>query len=100
MYKQHMEMAAEYWRQMAGARGLTVRGSTVVHAIGENRWFFGLLMPYPQCGTGVSGWDPGAVHPEWWRRVSCRKCLRPASSEDHPPGFGQLMLFAEVSREL
>ncbi|WP_245966291.1 hypothetical protein [Sphaerisporangium album] len=54
------------------------------------RWLGGHLMPGPACMVGVSGWDPGAAHPDHGP-VTCRRCLKLQGQGD--AGAGQLDLF-------
>ncbi|GAA4206394.1 hypothetical protein GCM10022252_68440 [Streptosporangium oxazolinicum] len=47
--------------------------SGIVHAVVMTRWLGGERMPGPACMVGVSGWDPGAPHPEQGS-VTCLRC--------------------------
>ncbi|WP_308250417.1 hypothetical protein [Sphaerisporangium fuscum] len=69
---------------------LRVRSSGIVHQVAMTRWLGGHLMPGPACMVGVSGWDPGAAHPDHGE-VTCRRCLKLQDRADVDPG--QLDLF-------
>ncbi|MEU4834092.1 hypothetical protein [Streptosporangium sp. NPDC023615] len=74
----------------ADGSNLRVRSSGIVHAVAMTTWLGGHRMPSPACMVGVSGWDPGAAHPDRGA-VTCRRCLKLTTSE---VGDEQLELFA------
>jgi hypothetical protein len=74
---------------------LRVRSSGIVHQVAMTRWLGGQLMPGPACMVGVSGWDPGAAHPERGE-VTCRRCLKLTRRE---PVVDQLRLFDDSGPE-
>lgn len=69
---------------------MRVRSFGIVHGVAMTRWLGGEVMPGPECMVGVSGWDPGAAHPDRGA-VTCRGCLRLQSPATPPPD--QLELF-------
>ncbi|MFB9681668.1 hypothetical protein [Streptosporangium vulgare] len=72
---------------------LRVRSSGIVHAVVMTRWLGGERMPGPACMVGVSGWDPGATHPDRGP-VTCPRCLKLVTPEEPEPSQGkQLELF-------
>lgn len=72
---------------------LRVRSSGIVHAVAMTRWLDGERMPGPACMVGVSGWDPGATHPDRGP-ATCQHCLKLVTPEEADPGQGeQLELF-------
>jgi hypothetical protein len=60
-------------------RNLTIRRSTVVHAVAPSRWMAGVDLPAPACHVGVSGWAVEDLHPTS-EPVTCRRCLRSPSA--------------------
>ncbi|MBB4706153.1 hypothetical protein BJ982_007783 [Sphaerisporangium siamense] len=82
------DIAAAARAAYAGGAHLRVRSSGIVHQVAMTRWLGGHLMPGPACMVGVSGWDPGAAHPDHGE-VTCRRCLK----LHQPPPDGQLDLF-------
>ncbi|GAA2912055.1 hypothetical protein GCM10010517_78600 [Streptosporangium fragile] len=72
-----------------------VRSSGIVHDVALTTWLGGERMPGPACMVGVSGWDPGAAHPDRGA-VTCRRCLKLTT---HPATSEQLELFDVPSRE-
>ncbi|HEV7979559.1 hypothetical protein [Amycolatopsis sp.] len=79
-------------------RNLTIRRSTVVHAVAPSRWMAGVDLPAPACHVGVSGWAVEDLHPTS-QPVTCRRCLRSPgarSVEAHNSGH-QLELALEVA---
>ncbi|WP_405149099.1 hypothetical protein OG589_13430 [Sphaerisporangium sp. NBC_01403] len=68
---------------------LRVRSSGIVHQVAMTRWLGGELMPGPACMVGVSGWDPGAAHPDRGE-VTCRRCPKLNKLE---PAIDQMELF-------
>jgi len=73
----------------ADGSNLRVRSSGIVHAVAMTTWLGGHRMPSPACMVGVSGWDPGAAHPDRGA-VTCRRCLKLTTQE---PVDEQLELF-------
>ncbi|MFD8533888.1 hypothetical protein ACFV0L_41415 [Streptosporangium canum] len=73
----------------SGGSNLRVRSSGIVHEVAMTRWFADERMPGPACMVGVSGWDPGAAHPDRGA-VTCRRCLKLTHAE---PAGEQLELF-------
>ncbi|RCG32285.1 hypothetical protein DQ384_07240 [Sphaerisporangium album] len=84
------DIAAAARAAYAGGAHLRVRSSGIVHQVAMTRWLGGHLMPGPACMVGVSGWDPGAAHPDHGP-VTCRRCLKLQGQGD--AGAGQLDLF-------
>ncbi|WP_424532532.1 hypothetical protein ACOZ38_19880 [Sphaerisporangium viridialbum] len=82
-------IAASARAAYAGGAHLRVRSSGIVHQVAMTRWLGGELMPGPACMVGVSGWDPGAAHPDRGE-VTCRRCLK---LNQHDPATDQLELF-------
>ncbi|ACZ88419.1 hypothetical protein [Streptosporangium roseum] len=74
----------------SGGSNLRVRSSGIVHEVAMTKWFADERMPGPACMVGVSGWDPGAAHPDRGT-VTCRRCLKLTHTE---PAGEQLELFA------
>ncbi|MEU7004517.1 hypothetical protein [Nonomuraea sp. NPDC046570] len=72
----------------ADGSNLRVRSSGIVHAVAMTGWLGGHRMPGPACMVGVSGWDPGAAHPDRGA-VTCRRCLITHTE----PADEQLQLF-------
>ncbi|WP_214411078.1 hypothetical protein [Sphaerisporangium fuscum] len=83
-------IAASARAAYAGGAHLRVRSSGIVHQVAMTRWLGGQLMPGPACMVGVSGWDPGAAHPDRGE-VTCRRCLK--LHRDESP-TDQMELFA------
>ncbi|MEV7011921.1 hypothetical protein [Streptosporangium sp. NPDC051022] len=79
----------------ADGSNLRVRSSGIVHEVAMTRWFAEERMPGPACQVGVSGWDPGAAHPDRGP-VTCRRCLKLTGHE--PPGE-QLELFPTTEQD-
>ncbi|MER5325055.1 hypothetical protein [Streptosporangium roseum] len=75
----------------ADGSNLRVRSSGIVHEVAMTKWFADERMPGPACMVGVSGWDPGAAHPDRGP-VTCRRCLKLTHTE---PAGQQLELFPE-----
>ncbi|MGV9776956.1 hypothetical protein [Streptosporangium sp. NPDC003464] len=73
----------------SGGSNLRVRSSGVVYEVAMTRWLADERMPGPACMVGVSGWDPGAAHPDR-DPVTCRRCLKLTHAE---PAGEQLELF-------
>lgn len=87
-------IAASARAAYADGSNLRVRSSGIVHEVVMTRWFADERMPGPACMVGVSGWDPGAAHPDRGA-VTCRRCLKLTHAE---PGSEQLELFAGPER--
>ncbi|WP_440107163.1 hypothetical protein [Streptosporangium sp. H16] len=73
----------------ADGSNLRVRSSGIVHAVVMTRWLGTERMPGPACMVEVSGWGPGAAHPDRGP-VTCRRCLKLTTQE---PADEQLGLF-------
>lgn len=54
-------------------------------------------MPGPACMVGMSGWDPGAAHPDRGA-VTCRRCLK-LTQGPQEVGSEQLELFTAAAPE-
>ncbi|MFI7058332.1 hypothetical protein ACIBLB_40315 [Streptosporangium canum] len=75
----------------ADGSSLRVRSSGIVHEVAMTKWFADECMPGPACMVGVSGWDPGAAHPDRGA-VTRRPCLKLTHTD---PASEQLELFPE-----
>ncbi|GAA2986563.1 hypothetical protein [Streptosporangium longisporum] len=95
LYEALAVFAASARSAYADGSNLRVRSSGIVHAVVMTRWLGGERMPGPACMVGVSGWDPGAAHPDRGA-VTCRRCLKLTTSE---PGDEQLELFPVTTAE-
>ncbi|MEV8637870.1 hypothetical protein AB0395_40100 [Streptosporangium sp. NPDC051023] len=95
MYAALATIAAAARSAYADGSNLRVHSSGIVHEVAMTRWFADERMPGPACMVGVSGWDPGAAHPDRGP-VTCRRCLRLTGNE--PPGE-QLELFATAEQD-
>ncbi|MEU1879049.1 hypothetical protein ABZ470_17185 [Streptosporangium sp. NPDC020072] len=89
LYAALATIAAAARAAYADGSNLRVRSSGIVHEVAMTKWFADERMPGPACMVGVSGWDPGAAHPDRGP-VTCRRCLKLTSAE---PGSEQLTLF-------
>lgn len=90
LYEALATIAAAARSAYADGSNLRVRSSGIVHAVVMTRWLGGERMPGPAYMVGVSGWDPGAAHPDRGA-VTCRRCLKLTTSES---GAEQLELFS------
>ena len=55
--------ATTFRQRFAGGMRMTVRSSSVVHAVSQQKWLAGELVPVPLCHIGVYGLDFNSVHP-------------------------------------
>uniref|UniRef100_UPI003F499543 hypothetical protein n=1 Tax=Streptosporangium sp. CA-256172 TaxID=3240076 RepID=UPI003F499543 len=95
LYEALATIAAAARAAYADGSNLRVRSSGIVHAVVMTRWLGGERMPGPACMVGVSGWDPGAAHPDRGA-VTCRRCLKLTTQESADE---QLELFAVTDPE-
>ncbi|MFC4328314.1 hypothetical protein ACFPC0_10800 [Streptomyces andamanensis] len=90
--------AREMRAKFADGQRMSVRDSDVVHAVDNERWLMGELVPQPLCHTPVYGWSPGALRPVR-RPVNCEKCRRKLASPEErllPYGEFQPALFTYI----
>ncbi|MEV6400516.1 hypothetical protein AB0M39_38020 [Streptomyces sp. NPDC051907] len=73
--------ASEMRRRFSDGQRMSVRGSSVVHAVDKERWLYGEMVPQPLCHTAVYGWSPTALRATR-APVSCMKCRRKLKAAD------------------
>lgn len=74
---------------------MRIRGSHVVHAVDQERWLHGEMIPQPLCHTPAYGWSPDALHAVR-SPITCMRCQRKLASPDEillPYGEFQPPLF-------
>lgn len=80
--------ATTFRQRFAGGMRMTVRSSSVVHAVSQQKWLAGELVPVPLCHIGVYGLDFNSVHPTRLT-PTCRRCLsKLAQQGDYLLPFG------------
>lgn len=80
-------VAAQKRAEFRPGANLRIRGGRTVHRARMQAWVGPLQLPGPDCGTGFSGCDPGAVEATA-DAVTCAKCRQkgvPARESTNAP---------------